>query len=136
MEGRLLPPASATDEEAEPHASDLSRTSEWPTTKSHKLAGSKPRAPIGGRPTGPRTSLPRDSELRWFCSSGRSSSFITSTIRRWDGAGEPRGGVEIHEIDFHHLEILREPHVRQFGKTLAECVTRVSQRVLADGVER
>ena len=29
------------------------------------------------------------------------------------------GGVEVHEIDFHHLEILREPHVRQFGETLA-----------------
>ena len=39
-------------------------------------------------------------------------------------------GVEIHEIDFHHLEILREPHVRQFGETLAACIARVSQRSL------
>jgi amino acid adenylation domain-containing protein len=41
-----------------------------------------------------------------------------------------KGGVEIHEIDFHHLEILREPHVRQFGETLAECVARVSRRTI------
>ena len=40
------------------------------------------------------------------------------------------GGVEIHEIDFHHQEILREPHVRQFGKTLAECIARISDRNL------
>jgi len=36
--------------------------------------------------------------------------------------------VEVHEIDFHHLEILREPHVREFGKKLAECLARVSRR--------
>ena len=35
-------------------------------------------------------------------------------------------GVEIHEVDFSHLEILREPHVRVFGEDLAECVARVS----------
>ncbi len=35
-------------------------------------------------------------------------------------------GVEIHEVDFSHLEILREPHVRVFGQELAECVARVS----------
>lgn len=38
-----------------------------------------------------------------------------------------QSGVEIHEIDFHHLEILREPHVRKFGETLAEAMARVSQ---------
>jgi len=43
------------------------------------------------------------------------------------------GGVEIHEIDFHHLEILREPHVRQFGETLAECMARVSRRTIKLG---
>jgi len=37
------------------------------------------------------------------------------------------GGVEIHEIDFPHLHILREPHVRVFGEQLAECVERVSR---------
>jgi amino acid adenylation domain-containing protein len=36
------------------------------------------------------------------------------------------GGVEIHEVDFHHLEILREPHVRIFGRELADCVARVT----------
>ncbi len=36
--------------------------------------------------------------------------------------------VEVHEVDFHHLEILREPHVRMFGETLAGCITRLSQR--------
>jgi len=34
------------------------------------------------------------------------------------------GGVEIHEIDFHHLEILREPHVGVFGETI---VARMEQ---------
>jgi thioesterase domain-containing protein len=36
-------------------------------------------------------------------------------------------GVEIHEIDFDHEEILREPHVRQFGEKLAERMARVSR---------
>ena len=35
-------------------------------------------------------------------------------------------GVEIHEVDFSHMEILREPHVRIFGEDLAQCVARVS----------
>ena len=38
------------------------------------------------------------------------------------------GGVEIHEIDFHHLHILREPHVAQFGEVLAQWMTRISLR--------
>jgi len=37
-------------------------------------------------------------------------------------------GVEIYEVDFHHLEILREPHVRIFGEKLAEYVARVTRR--------
>jgi amino acid adenylation domain-containing protein len=37
-------------------------------------------------------------------------------------------GVEIHEINFHHLNILREPHVRQFGEVLAQWMTRISLR--------
>ncbi|HXO35765.1 MAG TPA: amino acid adenylation domain-containing protein [Candidatus Acidoferrales bacterium] len=41
-----------------------------------------------------------------------------------------QSGVEIHEIDFHHLEILREPHVRKFGQKLAEAISRVSQRTV------
>jgi thioesterase domain-containing protein len=35
-------------------------------------------------------------------------------------------GVEIHDVDFSHMEILREPHVRVFGEELAECLARVS----------
>jgi amino acid adenylation domain-containing protein len=35
-------------------------------------------------------------------------------------------GVEIHEVDFSHAEILREPHVCIFGEQLAACVARVS----------
>jgi amino acid adenylation domain-containing protein len=38
------------------------------------------------------------------------------------------GGVEIHQIDFHHLEILREPHVGALGEQLAACVKRASKR--------
>ncbi|HKS73594.1 MAG TPA: amino acid adenylation domain-containing protein [Terriglobales bacterium] len=34
-------------------------------------------------------------------------------------------GVEIHEIDFHHLEILREPYVRMLGERLAACISRI-----------
>ena len=30
------------------------------------------------------------------------------------------GGVTIHEVDFHHAHILREPHVGIFGRKLAE----------------
>jgi thioesterase domain-containing protein len=36
-----------------------------------------------------------------------------------------QGGVEIHEIEFHHLEILREPHVRIFGETIVGCMERL-----------
>jgi len=36
------------------------------------------------------------------------------------------GGVEIHEIDFHHVEILREPQVKVFGQQLAKYLARIS----------
>jgi thioesterase domain-containing protein/acyl carrier protein len=42
-----------------------------------------------------------------------------------------QSGVEIHEIEFSHLEILREPHVRIFGEKLAERIVRLSQRDLS-----
>lgn len=35
------------------------------------------------------------------------------------------GGVEIHEVDFSHAEILREPQVGVFGKKLADYVARI-----------
>ena len=41
-----------------------------------------------------------------------------------------QGGVEICEIDFHHLEILREPHVRKFGEKLRKAMAQVSRRSL------
>lgn len=41
-----------------------------------------------------------------------------------------QSGVEICEIDFHHLEILREPHVRKFGEKLRKAMARVSRRSL------
>ncbi len=41
-----------------------------------------------------------------------------------------QSGVEIHEVEFSHLEILREPHVRIFGEKLAEGIVRLSQRDL------
>ena len=37
-------------------------------------------------------------------------------------------GVEIHEVDFNHLEILREPHVHVFGEELTEYIATLSQR--------
>jgi amino acid adenylation domain-containing protein len=41
-----------------------------------------------------------------------------------------KSGVEVHEVDFHHQQILREPHVRLFGETLAVCMERVNRRRL------
>jgi amino acid adenylation domain-containing protein len=35
------------------------------------------------------------------------------------------GGVEIHEIEFHHLKILREPHVGVFGETIVAYMERL-----------
>jgi amino acid adenylation domain-containing protein len=39
------------------------------------------------------------------------------------------GGVQIHEIEFHHLEILREPHVGIFGKEISGRLARLSEQV-------
>ena len=38
--------------------------------------------------------------------------------------------VEIHEVDFHHLHILREPHVRFFGEKLAAYIEQVSRNTV------
>ena len=54
--------------------------------------------------------------------------YINDPEMGWGRRSE--SGVEIHEIDFHHKEILREPHVRQFGVELSECISRVSRRIL------
>ena len=41
-------------------------------------------------------------------------------------------GVRTFEVDFNHLEILREPHVRIFGEKLSECVAGVSRRTAVE----
>ncbi len=51
--------------------------------------------------------------------------YINDPQMGWGARSE--GGVEIHEIDFHHLEILREPHVRLFGEKLAKRIALVSR---------
>ena len=50
--------------------------------------------------------------------------YIDDPKMGWGARSEQ--GVEIHEVDFHHAEILREPHVGIFGRELAECMSRVS----------
>jgi amino acid adenylation domain-containing protein len=37
-------------------------------------------------------------------------------------------GVEIHEIDFDHVQLLREPHVRALGEKLVACIGRVNSQ--------
>jgi len=37
-----------------------------------------------------------------------------------------RSGVEVHEVDFHHLEMLREPWVQVLGEKLAQGIQRVA----------
>jgi hypothetical protein len=49
--------------------------------------------------------------------------YINDPQMGWGKRSE--GGVEIHEIEFHHLEILREPHVRIFGETIVGCMERL-----------
>jgi len=39
-------------------------------------------------------------------------------------------GVEIHEVDLDHMEILHVPHVRVFGQELAECIAGLSRRAI------
>lgn len=36
-------------------------------------------------------------------------------------------GVRIFEVQFDHMQILREPHIRIFGEKLSECVAEVSR---------
>jgi thioesterase domain-containing protein len=42
--------------------------------------------------------------------------------------GRTKSGVEIHEIDFDHVQLLREPHVRALGEKLVACIGRVSSQ--------
>ncbi len=57
--------------------------------------------------------------------------YINDPEMGWGRRSE--SGVEVHEIDFLHREILREPQVRLFGAALAECISRVSRRILKPG---
>jgi thioesterase domain-containing protein/acyl carrier protein len=50
--------------------------------------------------------------------------YIKDPLMGWGARTE--SDVEVHEVDFHHSEILREPHVHAFGETLAERVRRIS----------
>jgi len=50
--------------------------------------------------------------------------------RRMGWGRRTESGVEVHEVDFHHGEILREPHIRIFGEKLAECIAQVSRRTV------
>ena len=40
-------------------------------------------------------------------------------------------GVEVHEVEFSHLEILREPHIRVFGKELSRRMARVESAAIS-----
>ena len=50
--------------------------------------------------------------------------YVSDPLMGW--GARTNSGVEIHEVDFSHLQILREPHVAIFGKELALCVARVT----------
>ncbi len=49
--------------------------------------------------------------------------YINDAQMGW--AERSRGGVTVHEVDFHHAHILREPHVGIFGKKLADHMTQL-----------
>lgn len=51
--------------------------------------------------------------------------YINDPQMGWGKRSE--AGVEIHELDFHHLYILREPQVRFFGEKVAEHIERASR---------
>jgi amino acid adenylation domain-containing protein len=47
-------------------------------------------------------------------------------------AERSEGGVTIHEVEFYHAEILREPHVKVFGEKLAEHMAELSGSISMD----
>lgn len=46
--------------------------------------------------------------------------------RQMGWAERSEGGVTIHEVEFHHAEILREPHVKVFAEKLAGHITELT----------
>lgn len=57
--------------------------------------------------------------------------YIDDPQMGWGARSET--GVEVCEVDFDHQEILREPHVGEFARKLAERLARVSQRTVELG---
>ncbi len=55
-------------------------------------------------------------------------SFVYINDRQMGWGRRTESGVEVHEADFHHSQILREPHVRMFGEKLAECMAQISRQ--------
>ena len=47
-------------------------------------------------------------------------------------AERSEGGATIHEVEFHHAEILREPHVKVFGEKLAEHMAELTASISMD----
>ena len=60
--------------------------------------------------------------------------YINDPLMGW--GARTASGVEIREVDFSHLEILREPHVRIFGEQLAERIARVKAVPVAPSKDR
>ncbi len=57
--------------------------------------------------------------------------YVKDPLMGW--GARTTSGVEVHEINFDHLYLLREPHVRVLGEKLAACIQRASVR---NGQER
>ncbi len=60
------------------------------------------------------------------CSALKESFYYVKDSEMGWGA-RTASGVEVYQVDFHHLEILREPHVRIFGEELGEYIERVTR---------
>ena len=52
--------------------------------------------------------------------------YVKDPLMGW--GARSRSGVEVHQIDFDHLYLLREPHVGVLGEKLAACIEQVSTR--------
>jgi amino acid adenylation domain-containing protein len=52
--------------------------------------------------------------------------YINDPLMGWGARSE--GGVQIHEVNFDHDEMFREPHVRDVGRLLAAELNRVGER--------
>jgi amino acid adenylation domain-containing protein len=103
-----------------------------------RLAGNKFQTLVGKKPAQAdwrKTYWPEDFTPSQFCAPvilfkrpQQPFFYVKDSQMGWGARSQ--SGVEIHEIEFNHLEILREPHVRIFGEKLAERMLRLSQRTL------